>query len=119
MKDSFSRRDAIKGVASAGTLALIKPASAMLPESPLVVNSAEVEIAVTTVSARTVRITVQPVRDGRAVPLPSDGALLREEWDQHVARMRTLSSARTLPSGNLHVTISDRPLTIRIEQAGG
>jgi alpha-glucosidase (family GH31 glycosyl hydrolase) len=119
MKHSITRRDALKGMASSGTLALIKPASAMLPESKLVVASSHVEVTVTSISARTVRITVQAVKEGRATPLPWDGALVRDDWGQPIARMRTLGGNRTLKSGDLHVSVSDSPLTIHVEERNG
>ena len=119
MKHSITRRDALKGIASSGTLALIKPASAILPESPLVVASSQVEVTVTSISARTVRITVQALKEGRATALLSDGALVREDWGQPTARMRTLGGNRTLKSGDLHVSVSDSPLTIHVEEKNG
>lgn len=119
MSFSFSRRDALRGMVSAGTLAFIEPASALLPESPLSVASGPIEIAVTAVSPRTVRITIQTVTEGRAVPLVSDGALLDRSWGSPVARLRALSGSFTAQVGDLRVTLTDAPLTFRVERATG
>jgi hypothetical protein len=78
MKDRFNRRDVIKTV-FAGAIVMTEPLRAELPESPLTVRSARVELCVTTVSAQTVRLTILPVEDGRAQPLRVDGALIARE----------------------------------------
>ena len=119
MSFSFTRRDALRGMVSASTLALIEPASALLAESPLSVASAPIEITVTAVSQRTVRITVQAIKDGKAVPLVSDGALLDRSWGSPAARVRTLSGSRTVRAGDLRVTLAGSPLTFRVEHATG
>ena len=119
MNDQFSRRDTLKAVISAGTLALLKSASAAIPEMPLSISSVPVEVSVTTVSAHTVRITIQPVQTGRSESLNSDGAVVSPALTPPVAQIRTLSGARTVQSGDLIVSVSPRPLTIRIERRSG
>lgn len=119
MASSFSRRDALRGMVSAGTLALIEPASALLPELPLSIASGPIEISVTAVSPRTVRITVQATEGGKAVPLVSDGALLDRSWGSPVARVRALSGSRIVHAGDLRVTLSGSPLSVRVEGAAG
>ena len=94
MNDSFTRRDALRGMVSTGTLPLIKPASALVQEPALAASSDQVEIPLTPISPRTVRITAQLVRDGQAVPLPSDGALLDGQWGTPIARLRALSGSQ-------------------------
>ena len=119
MNEKFSRRHALKGAVTAGALAFMEPVFAKIPEGPITLASTQVEVAVTAVTARTVRITVLPIRDGRAVPLSSDGALVREEWSSPVARLRTLTGPHSVRSGDLKVIVTDHPLSIRIERAGG
>lgn len=117
MDSPFTRRDTLKGMISAGTLAWVKATSAIAQESPISLSSGPVEIALTTITPRTVRISVQPVVAGRAASLPVDGALVKEQWGRPLIRLRTLAGSTTFPSGDLRVTISDKPLTIRVERA--
>jgi alpha-glucosidase len=116
MNDQFSRRDALKAVLCAGTMAMIDPAYADAPASSLSIGSAPVEMTVTAVSQHTVRITIQPVRELMSEPLETDGALLEREWGPALAKVRTLPGPRTLTSGDLTITISPRPLSIRVER---
>ena len=119
MSDAFNRRDVLSGIVSAGTLALVTPASALLPQAPLTLASQQVEVSLASLGSRTVRITVQAVKDGQAAPLSSDGALLDEHLGTPIARLRELSGSRTLRSGDLHITVASNPLTIRVERRTG
>ncbi len=67
----------------------------------------DVEATASTVSARTVRICVQPGS------IAADGALVRENWGTPM-RLRG-----TVKSGELSVTLAPSPLTIRVEAKGG
>ena len=53
------------------------------------------------------------------LPLPSDGALLDEHLGTPIARLRELSGSRTLRSGDLRISVSSNPLTIRVERHTG
>jgi alpha-glucosidase len=119
MTDQFSRREAVKAVLCAGTLAVIEPAFADAPDSSLSIGSVAVEVTITAVSRRTVRITIQPVRDRTTVPLETDGALLERDWVPVLAKVRSLPGPRTLRSGDLTITVSPRPLSIRVEREAG
>src|SRR5580765_7771560 len=106
MNDQFSRRDALKSLLCAGTIAMIEPAYADAPESSLSIGSAPVEVTITAVSQHTVRVTIQPVRDGKPQPLETGGALLEREWGPALAKVRSLPTPRTLTSGEMTVTVS-------------
>ena len=84
----------------------------------LIIAGRPVELAFTTVSPRTVRITVQPVIDGKLQPVPSDGALVKEDWGAPGARLRSLGAPRKVTSGELALNIST-DATIRIQVSGG
>jgi alpha-glucosidase (family GH31 glycosyl hydrolase) len=118
MDSPFTRRDALKGMLSTGAAALIKPPSALVPTSDLQLSSRPVEVTLTSISAQAVRITVQALQDG-ALPLPEDGALCKDQWGRAIARVRAIDGSRTIKCGDLKVTLSDRPLTIRVERIGG
>ncbi len=103
---------------SAGTMAMIEPASAVAEEAALLVGEAPVEVEVVTVTARTVRVRVRALRDGKAVESEPDGAVVEQEWGPATA-MRTLAGPRTVKSGDLQVRVSGRPLTVRVERKDG
>ena len=117
MTDHFSRRDALRAVISAGTMALVRPVSAAFPGTPLSILSTPIELSISTVSPRTVRIGVLPIRDGKSVGVDVDGALTRQQWSPPVAQIRSLSAARTVLCGELAASISVHPLTIRVERS--
>jgi alpha-glucosidase len=119
MKDQFSRRDVVKAALVAGATAIIKPARTETPDVSLSVGSTPVELNVTTVSEHTIRLTILPVHDGAAQQVLSDGALVESKWSPALAQIRSLSGVRKLRSGNLTISISPRPLSIRIETESG
>jgi alpha-glucosidase/alpha-D-xyloside xylohydrolase len=116
MDGSLTRRNALKGMISAGTLALIKPTSSLAQEPPQSASSGPIEISLTSISPQTVRMTVQPLEAGEVQPLPIDGALVKEQWGTPIARLREFSVSKTIQCGELQVTISENPLTIRVEK---
>src|SRR5271170_216029 len=111
----ITRRGMLKNVAAAGAGGVTAGAVAFAQETPIRIAGQAVEIALTPVSRQTVRITVQPLENGRTQPIPNDGALVKENWGQPVARLRTLSHPRTIQCGELAIHISANPLTIRVQ----
>ena len=101
MDSSLTRRDALKGIISAGTVACVQPATALQPDSPITLPSGHVEISLTTISPQTVRITVQSIAGGELLPLAADGALQTESPGHLVARVRSLFGTRKI--GRAHV----------------
>ncbi len=119
MKDQFTRRDVVKAGLVAGATAIIKPACSEAPDLSLSIASTPVELNITTVSAHTVRLTIRPVYDGAAQQVISDGALFESERSPALAQIRSLSGVRKLRSGNLTISVSPRPLSMRIENEAG
>ncbi len=119
MHRPLTRRETFKTVAKAGAGALLSQAIAAAQEIPIQIAGQPVEIALTPVSAETVRITIQPIENGELQPIPSDGALVKEDWGQPVARVRTLPDSRKIECGELIVNLSTSPLAIRVEARGG
>ena len=126
MHDPITRRDALKqlGVAGAG-LAL----SPLLPSvaagvirgeyADIIVAGQPVEIAVFSVSPRTVRISVQPLQDGRPTPVPYTGALMQQEFGSAHVRARDSQAVTRVRAGELLVRYTGGPPTIHIETASG
>ena len=52
-------------------------------------------------------------------PIPSDGALVREDWGKPVARLRPVAGTRNVRCGALMVRLAVDPFVIRVEAKGG
>ena len=100
---TISRRTALKGFATAGAISLRSASADAGPAAWLRVAGRPVEVAVTPIDRRIVRVSVVPLEDGRLQPIPSDGSLVREDWGPPQVRL----------------TASPDPLTIRVESREG
>jgi alpha-glucosidase/alpha-D-xyloside xylohydrolase len=109
----------LKNVTTAASGALLAPAIALSAETPIQIVGRPVEIALASISPETVRITIQPIDNGQVQDVPIDGALVKEDWGQPVARLRTLANSRSVKCGELTVKLSTNPLTIRVESKRG
>src|SRR5579863_6640689 len=118
MNDGLTRREALRGMVSAGALVVAAPKSALTQEPPLGVGAQNVELTLFSVSPRTVRVVLRAVNGGSVEPLTSDGALVREEWGEPVVRLQSLSGKWEARCGELHVRVSAPPLAVRVEGAG-
>lgn len=115
-----TRREAVKGIAvSAASLGLVRPDRAAAQASRIIIAGKPVELTLLAVSSQTIRVTIQPIENAEPQAISQDGALAKANWGMPLARLRTLSGARTLKSGQLQATLSVNPLTVRIESAGG
>jgi alpha-glucosidase (family GH31 glycosyl hydrolase) len=123
MHDSLTRRNALRGMVSAGALALLPKRSALAPTAllaeaapPLDLNA--VSISVSSVSARTIRLTVQRTTNDKA-SLDADGALSLHEPPKLLAHMEGIAAPRTVTAGDLRVVVSGSPLSFRVERKTG
>jgi len=119
MKKSLTRREALKGVATAGGGVLLGQSLALSQEAAIEIAGQPVEISLTSVSADTVRITLQAIENGQPRAIAADGVLVKEDWGRPAARLRTLAGSRSVKCGDLTVKVSGNPLTIRVEGKGG
>src|SRR5215475_6972860 len=119
MKERPSRREALKGIGSAGVVALLDARSLTAQEAAIRVAGRPVEIAVSSVSAVTIRLSVMPIVDGQPQPLPHDGSLAQRTWSPPAARITSLTRARQARCGDLVVKLTPDPLTIRVEAKNG
>ena len=111
----MNRRDALRRI---GAVAVI-PAAPVWADSGLRVAGQDVEIQIAPATARTVRITVAPIRNGAAIAPASNGSLSDLSRGAPVLRMRRAGSVQTISSGQLRVQISPDPLTFSIGEANG
>jgi len=120
MSKSISRRDTLKRLSSAGAgvlscSGLVKAAL----DSPIQIAGRDVEISLTTVAAKIVRISVLPLENGKPQPITQEGTLLEQEWPKPVARISSFGAEQTIRSGDLRVKLQPEPLTFSIESRDG
>ncbi len=118
MSGKLSRREMLKGMGAAGVGALWGGGFARA-QGELRIAGQTVELLISPVSARTVRVSLVPSGPGGPSPVPHDGALVRESWGPPVSRLRALTGTQRVRSGDLTVWISPEPLTLHVEDAGG
>jgi alpha-glucosidase len=112
---SFTRREALKGVAAASAGALIGDSNLVAQQPLIQVAGRPVEVSVTPVRPITARLTIQHVLDGKAVPILSDGALVKEGWGKKPGlRLRAWPASRIAACGELKVQLFTSPLRLRV-----
>ncbi|HYN07974.1 MAG TPA: TIM-barrel domain-containing protein [Vicinamibacterales bacterium] len=119
MKKVPSRREALKtlGVSSAGLLVgggLIRGQG-----TDIIVAGQPVEIAVSSESATTVRLTVRPLVSGRPGPMTATGALARHTVAPEAGKARPLAGTARVRAGDMVVRFTDSPPTLHVETAAG
>jgi alpha-glucosidase (family GH31 glycosyl hydrolase) len=110
-----TRRTLLKGAATAS----IAPAKLPKPGAPIRIGGRPVEIAITSVSANTLRISISPLENGQILPIPHDGSLVRQTWGPPSARITGVVGERNIRCGDLTVKLSSDPLTMRVETRDG
>ena len=119
MTEPLSRRDALKQLGAAGASVILGPRFIRGQAADIIVAGAPVEIAVWSLSATTVRLTVRPIRDGQPTPIASTGALAREEPGSRRARATEPRGVDRVRAGDLVVRFTESPPTIHIDTADG
>ncbi len=118
MKKGYDRRQVLKGM-SAACAAFLLPERQAGAEDVLRIAGQNVEIQIGSVSKHTFRLSILPVNDGHVGTIPTDGSLVRESWAAPVAKMRGVSSARTVKCGDVNVRIASSPLSFTVESPSG
>lgn len=85
----------------------------------LIVAGRPVEIAVSSVSRATVRITVRPLVDGAPAAVAATGALERESFGATLASARAAAPLTRVRAGDLTVRFTENPPTLIVETAKG
>ncbi len=87
MTSNTTRREMMRQAGAAGVGALLPGHVGTGAKDELRIAGSAVELSVSPVSERTVRVTLRPIaQDGRVKAVPYEGALVKEEWSPPRAR---------------------------------
>jgi hypothetical protein len=119
MAGSLSRRDALIRLGGAGAASWLPTGTIRGADTDIVVGGRPVEIGVASVSASTVRITLRPIENGRAVEVPSTGELEKHAIGAPGTRARSASGVRDMAAGDLVVRFTASPPTLHVATRTG
>jgi alpha-glucosidase (family GH31 glycosyl hydrolase) len=124
LSDQTTRRDWLK-TASIAALASTGSSVASLAQTldpaqgRIVIGGRPVEIGIASVSPRSVRLRVQPIVEGGPAPIPDTGELVEPGTGRVVTRGRDERSLAGVSAGDLRVSYTPSPPTLRVETATG
>jgi alpha-glucosidase/alpha-D-xyloside xylohydrolase len=117
MSKPVSRRRALTHLAAAGAAAAFGPAVIRGQAAPIRIAGMPVEIAVSSISPVTVRITVAAIVGTGGVP--DDGALVAAAQRKPLARRRTAAAFSPVRAGELTVRYTADPPAIHVDTIKG
>lgn len=117
--DKITRRRAIQTIAAGANALAVTAAKGQQSGSSIVIAGRPVEVAITPITAQTIRFTAQALDNEAAAPIPVDGALVKTDWGRPAAQIRSLTTPRTMRHGQLTVRLTNEPFTVRLEGARG
>ena len=122
MSHLVSRREVLArlGTTGAGSLLGVKAAQphqeqGTVSARAITVAGRPVEFSATVVSPQTLRLSVLPVLgDGSVQPIADDLVLVKQDWPEPVARIRSVREPRKFPWAELRVSVSSAPLAVKV-----
>jgi alpha-glucosidase/alpha-D-xyloside xylohydrolase len=115
----LSRRDLIKRAGVVATGAVFASSRSDAQTAPIQVAGRPVELTVTPATARTIRISIAALENGRPQPIPDDGSLVPRTWPQPVARLIHTDRPQTVRASAMTLQVSFDPVKIAIASADG
>jgi len=119
MSDRMTRREALQRMSSAGAGLTLAGIPALRPAAiwrgGMQVAGRDVEVAVSNVSAATLRITVLPAGSSGADPVPQDGSLVDPSF---APQRRIQPPGGTTTVGDYAIDVDAAPLSVRISRNG-
>jgi alpha-glucosidase (family GH31 glycosyl hydrolase) len=115
MVPRIRRREALKQIGMAGAGAVFAGGVIRGGLTPIVIAGKPVEIAIASITASTVRITVLPLD---TAPLPDAGALVAAARGRRVASRRDAETFTAVRAGDLSVRFTADPPTLHVEKQG-
>ena len=119
MSDHISRREALKELGAAGVGLVVGARVIRGQETPIIVAGQPVEIAVASLSATTVRITVRPLRDGAPAEIPETGALVQRDLGRSAGGGRSPRAVSRVRAGDLEVRFTPSPPALHVMRRDG
>ena len=119
MTKRYDRRQLLKGVGAACATFLLPTNQETAAGTTARVAGQDAEIQIASLSAHTVRLTISPIKNGRAIDVPANGSLVQTAWSKPIATMRAPVQEKTVKAGDLRVAISAEPLAFAIKSASG
>ncbi|MGH9510721.1 MAG: TIM-barrel domain-containing protein [Terriglobales bacterium] len=123
MTARYNRREILKTMSAASATFLFP--GALAASGPSQENSPQdfqiqlTQVQLTPVSAHTLRLTVLPITGDRAVTVPDDGSLVKQNWGGPAAIFRGNPPASPIHCGDLIVQITSHPMTFAISNSKG
>ncbi|MEZ5319505.1 MAG: glycoside hydrolase family 31 protein [Vicinamibacterales bacterium] len=117
-----TRREALAHLGAGGAGLVLASGVLRGQDAPIVVGGRPVEIDVSAVSARTIRLTVRPLENGVPADVPFTGALRPEsgEFGPALRQARTAAAFTAVtPDAGLRVRFTAGPPTLHVESAEG
>jgi len=118
MSQSMTRRAALKHITAGAGMAL-SGGIIRGQAGGIMVGGKPVEIAVSSLSPATVRITLLPLEAGAPTPVPVDGGLAQPDAAQRVAAGRVAETFKPVRAGDLSVRFTAQPPTLHVETTAG
>ena len=119
MKKTISRREVLKQIGTAGAGMILARGVIRGQSADITIAGKPVEIAVSTLSASTVRITVMPIAGKLANAVPNDGVFVPGAEGRAVATVRQPGRFKPVRAGNFVVRYKAEPPTIEVETRAG
>ena len=119
MPDPISRREALRQLGVAGAGLVLAPQVVRGETADFVVAGSPVEMAIASLSAVTVRVTVRPIEAGRPVTIAVTGALDHDSAGTPRTRGTSAGALSRVRAGDVIVRVTDDPPVIHIETARG
>jgi alpha-glucosidase (family GH31 glycosyl hydrolase) len=114
-----TRRAVLKGLGAVGALAFQVRSVHAGEDEPLRIAGRPVEVSVTPIDARIIRLSAVPIEGGRLRPIPDDGSLVRQDWGSPLVRLTGSRHSVSVTGAEWRMTISPEPLAIRVEAPDG
>ena len=115
----ITRRHALKQITSATAGVTLAGGIFRGYAADITIGGKPVEIAVSSLSPLTVRLSILPVETGKPTPVPIDGALVAPEAATRLAATRAAETFKPIKAGMLSVRFTADPPTLHIETASG
>ena len=119
MSQSMTRREALKQITTAGAGVALSGGIIRGQAAEVLIGGKPVEIAVSSLSPATVRITLLPLEAGAPTAVPIDGALAQPEAAKGVEAGRVAEIFKPVRAGNLSVRFTAQPPTLHVDTTAG